>query len=65
MCFYNGGGYFVDAKNTKDTEIIASYDDSQAAIIKCTYSDRTTISSGAHLEYEPVLIKNQSLNQYW
>ncbi|AFC72432.1 MULTISPECIES: BPL-N domain-containing protein [spotted fever group] len=60
--FYNGGGYFIDAENTKDTEIIASYEDSQAAIIKCTYGDGTAILSGVHLEYEPALINNQSLN---
>lgn len=34
----------------------------QAAIIKCTYGDGTAILSGVHLEYEPALIKNQSLN---
>ena len=62
LCFYNGGGYFVDAENTKDTEIIASYEDNKPAIIKCTCGDGTAILSGVHLEYEPALIKNQSLN---
>ncbi|AAY61588.1 biotin-ligase, N terminal family protein [Rickettsia felis str. Pedreira] len=32
--FYNGGGYFVDAENTKNTEIIASYEDNKPALIK-------------------------------
>ena len=35
--FYNGGGYFVDVENTKDTEIIANYEDSKPAIIRCAY----------------------------
>ncbi|WP_342272630.1 BPL-N domain-containing protein [Candidatus Tisiphia endosymbiont of Parasteatoda lunata] len=60
--FYNGGGYFVDAENTKDTEIIASYEDNKAAIIKCMYGNGTAILSGVHLEYDPMLIKNKSLN---
>ncbi|WP_347938803.1 BPL-N domain-containing protein [Rickettsia oklahomensis] len=61
--FYNGGGYFVDVENTKDTEIIASYEDSKAAIIKCAYGNGTAILSGVHLEYDPALIKNQPLNK--
>ncbi|BBJ31455.1 hypothetical protein RAS_05640 [Rickettsia asiatica] len=60
--FYNGGRYFVDAENTKDTEIIASYEDNKPAIIKCTYGDGTAILSGVHLEYDHALMKNQSLN---
>lgn len=49
-------------ENTKDTEIIANYEDSKSAIIKCAYGNGTAILSGVHLEYDPALIKNQSLN---
>lgn len=60
--FYNGGGYFVDAENIKNTEVLARYEDNKPAIIKCTYGNGTAILSGVHLEYIPELIKNKSLN---
>ncbi|MFY9590047.1 BPL-N domain-containing protein [Rickettsia endosymbiont of Halotydeus destructor] len=60
--FYNGGGYFVDAENVKNTEIIARYENFEAAIIKCTYGKGTAILSGIHFEYDPAIIKRKYLS---
>lgn len=59
--YYNGGGYFVDAENIADTAVIASYTNGKAAIIKCNYGLGSVVLSGVHLEYDPCIMKKQSL----
>jgi glutamine amidotransferase-like uncharacterized protein len=56
--FYNGGGYFVDAKTKKQTNILASYDVEEefAAIVECQIGRGKVILSGVHFEYDPFLL---------
>lgn len=49
--FYNGGCYFANADQYKNTKILATYDDGQAAIISCSYHGGKAILSGVHYEF--------------
>lgn len=52
--YYNGGGYFVDAKEKSNTEILAFYDlpEEYAAIVECRVGEGLAILSGVHFEYD-------------
>lgn len=56
--FYNGGGFFVDAINTYNTKVLATYDNlnQEAAIIECCMGNGKAILSGVHFEYDPSLL---------
>lgn len=59
--YYNGGGYFIDADKIANTTVIARYENRAAAIIKCNYGAGNAILSGVHVEYDPCMLKKQSL----
>lgn len=56
--YCNGGGYFVDAKNQENIEVLASYDpDGEfAALVMCRIGKGKAILSGPHFEYDPELL---------
>ncbi|MEI8320981.1 MAG: BPL-N domain-containing protein [Alphaproteobacteria bacterium] len=59
--YYNGGGYFVNAQEYSDVNVIADYDvsDNQkpaAAIVQINYGKGKVILSGVHWEYDPALL---------
>lgn len=59
--FYNGGGYFVGASEYQDVTVLAYYDDMLPAIIECRIGLGTAVLSGAHFEYNPLLLDSQDL----
>lgn len=56
LVFYNGGGYFVDTSNDKNSTILATYDKGEPAIIECHVGKGKAILSGVHVEYDPELL---------
>ena len=57
--YYNGGGYFENAENSENTEIIAYYQNEFPAIIRENYGEGTVILSGVHFEYNPYLLDSK------
>lgn len=55
--YYNGGGYFVDAKDEPHTRVLACYEGLHRfpALIECKVGLGLAILSGAHFEYDPSL----------
>lgn len=54
--YYNGGGYFVDAAKKANTEVIATYESGEAAIIACRVGKGLALLSAVHCEYDPDLL---------
>lgn len=55
--FYNGGGYFEDAAQDPNVDVIATYaEKGEAAIIFTSYGAGNVVLSGVHFEYDPNLL---------
>lgn len=54
--YYNGGGYFENASNAPNTQVIATYENNLPAIILIAYGKGKVLLSGVHFEYEPSLL---------
>ena len=59
--YYNGGGYFVNAAEYKNTTVLAVYDDLQdyAAMIECNVGQGRAILSSVHIECDPALLDKE------
>ena len=51
--FYNGGGFFRDAKKFNHTKVIATYDNQLPAIIATNHGKGRIVLSAVHFEYDP------------
>ena len=51
--FYNGGGYFKNAQQYPNTQVIAKYANHSPAIIYISYGKGHALLSGVHFEYNP------------
>jgi glutamine amidotransferase-like uncharacterized protein len=54
--YYNGGGYFENGDNIKNTTVIGYYTNQQPAIISINYAKGHVVLSGVHFEYDPALL---------
>ncbi len=54
--YYNGGGYFKNARTTPNTTVIGTYQNHLPAIISVKYAKGRVILSGVHFEYDSVLL---------
>lgn len=54
--YYNGGGYFENAKKMRNTKVIGFYENGRPAIIQISYGKGRVILSGVHFEYDPALL---------
>ncbi|KAF3362934.1 Biotin-protein ligase [Chlamydiales bacterium STE3] len=56
--FYSGGGYFVNADKTANTDVLAYYgkQNEYPALIECKVGKGTALLSGAHFEYDHSLL---------
>ncbi|MBL3285010.1 putative biotin-protein ligase domain protein [Rickettsiales endosymbiont of Paramecium tredecaurelia] len=54
--FYNGGGFFKDAQQYPNTEVIATYTNHLPAIVLIKYNKGKVLLSGVHFEYDPFLL---------
>lgn len=59
-CYYNGGGFFAQAHDYDNVEVIAVYAESQPsglpAIIRVHYGHGVAILSAVHFEYNPQML---------
>lgn len=60
--FYNGGGYFKNAQQYPNTQVIAAYANHSPAIIYIQYGKGSVLLSGVHFEYNPDLL--DATNKY-
>ena len=51
VVYYNGGGYFVNADQKENTEVIATYESGEAAIVACRVGRGVAVLSAVHCEY--------------
>jgi glutamine amidotransferase-like uncharacterized protein len=56
MVFYNGGGFFENAEQYPNTNVIGTYDNHLPAIILIHYGRGKVLLSGVHFEYDPFLL---------
>ena len=65
--YYNGGGYFENAKAYENVDVVASYqledDRLLPAILKIPYKQGTVILSGVHFEYSAQLLKRDQYHE--
>ena len=52
----NGAGYFEQATNVDNVEVIATYPTGDAAIILCNVGEGLALLSSPHLEYDPFIL---------
>ncbi len=66
QCFYNGGGYFLDAQKYPNTKVLAYYIESnnrkdKPAVIEIKVGKGRVILSGPHCEYAPELLDEKDI----
>lgn len=54
--YYNGGGYFENAEQFKNTTVIGYYANQQPAIISINHAKGHVVLSGVHIEYDAALL---------
>jgi glutamine amidotransferase-like uncharacterized protein len=54
--FYNGGGFFQNAEQYPNTQVIGTYDHGLPAVVLIHYGKGKVLLSGVHFEYDPSLI---------
>jgi|LauGreDrversion4_2_1035121.scaffolds.fasta_scaffold61220_3 glutamine amidotransferase-like uncharacterized protein len=57
--FYNGGGFFQNAEQYPNTNIVGFYDNGLPAIILIHYGKGKVLLSGVHFEYDPSLMNSK------
>ncbi len=58
VVFYNGGGFFENAKEYPNTTVVGTYENNLPAIILIKHGAGKILLSGVHFEYDPNLLDN-------
>ena len=66
-CYFNGGGHFTEPRGESPPpscyEVMGRYDDLDSrpvAAVKCRVGQGMAVLSGVHLEYDPLLLSDES-----
>lgn len=57
--YFNGGGCFKDAKNKDNCDVLAEYDNGEAAVVHCKVGKGNAVLTGIHPEFTLSALKDE------